>query len=80
MPLAGYINAAAAGHRVNLFRFLSIPPRLPANGRLAQVAIAVHFVNQYLVYLFVAPRIEGVLLHAVIMRDSLPDRMLPARR
>jgi len=47
---------------------------------LAQVAIAVHFVDQYLVYLFVALRIAGVLLHAVIMRDSLPDRMLPARR
>jgi hypothetical protein len=30
------------------------------------------------VYLFVALRIAGVLLHAVIMRDSLRDRMLPA--
>ena len=80
MPLPGYVNAAAAGDRVNRFRFFSIPPRLPANGRLAQVAIAVHFVDQYLVYLFVALRIAGVLLQAVIMRDSLPDRMLPARR
>ena len=78
MPLAGYVNAAVAGHRVSLFRFLSIPPRLPANGRLAQLAIGVHFVDQYLVYLFVALCIAGVLLHAVI--DSLPDRMLPARR
>ena len=34
MLLAGYVNAAAAGYRVNLFRFLSIPPLSPANGRL----------------------------------------------
>jgi len=33
-----------------------------------------------LVYLFVALRIAGVVRHAVIMRHSLPDRMLPARR
>jgi len=43
------------------------------------VAIGVHFVDQYLVYLFVALRIAGILLHAVVMRDSMRDRMLPAR-
>jgi cytochrome b561 len=29
MPLAGYVNAAAAGHAVSLFGVVSIPPLLP---------------------------------------------------
>jgi hypothetical protein len=48
---------------------------MPENGRLAQVATAVHLVGQYLGYLFVALRIAGVLRHAAFMRDSFvgPD-------
>ena len=53
MPLAGYLNAAAAGHAVNFFGIVSIPPLLPENGRLSQVAIAIHLVGQYPLYLFV---------------------------
>jgi cytochrome b561 len=53
---------------------------MPENGRLARVATVVHFVGQYFGYLFVPLRIAGVLRHAAIMRDSPPDRMLPARR
>jgi hypothetical protein len=35
MPIAGLVNAAAAGHSVSLFGVLSIPPLLPENDRLA---------------------------------------------
>ena len=45
MPLAGYLNAAAAGHPVDFFGVLSIPPLLSENGRLSQVAIAIHLVG-----------------------------------
>jgi cytochrome b561 len=49
MPLAGYINAAAAGHRVSLFGLFSILRLIPEGGRLAQAAIAIHLVGQYFV-------------------------------
>lgn len=80
MPLAGYLNAAAASHAVSLFGVLSIPPLLPENGRLSQAAIAVHLVGQYLLYFFVALHIAGALYHGVLRRDGIFDRMLPARR
>ncbi len=80
MPLAGYANAAAAGHAVSLFGLVALPPLLPLNERLSQLAIAVHLVGQYLVYLLVALHIAGALYHAIIRRDDVLDRMLPRRR
>jgi cytochrome b561 len=80
MPLAGYFNAAAAGHSVTLFGVVSIPPLLPENGRLSQAAIAVHLLGQYLLYLFVALHVAGALYHGVLRRDAILDRILPASR
>lgn len=80
MPLAGYVNAAAAGHAVSVFGTFSIPPLLPENTRLSQAAITVHLAGQYLVYLFVALHVGGALLHGLIRRDGVLDRMLPVQR
>jgi cytochrome b561 len=80
MPLAGYVNAAAAGHVVSFFGLLSIPPIIPENDQLSQIAIAVHLAAQYLVYLFIALHVAGALMHGVVKRDGVLDRMLPARR
>ena len=80
MPIAGYVNAAAAGHVVSFFGLFSIPPLLPPNERVSQWAIAVHLAGQYLVYLLVALHVAGGLYHGVIRRDDVLDRMLPRRR
>ena len=66
IPLAGYLNAAAAGHAVDFFGVVSIPPLLPENDRLLQVAIASHLVAQYPLYLFIALHIAGALFHGTI--------------
>ncbi len=80
MPVAGYLNAAAAGHAVNFFGIASIPPLFPENGRLSQVAIAIHLVGQYPLYLFVVLHVTGALFHGAIRRDGVVERMLPVRR
>jgi cytochrome b561 len=80
MPLAGYLDAVAAGHAVNFFGVVSIPPPLPENDRLSQVAIAIHLVGQYPLYLFVALHIAGALFHGAIKRDGIVERILPIRR
>lgn len=80
MPLAGYVNAAAAGHPVSLFGVVAIPPLLPADNRVSQMAIAVHLAGQYAVYAFVALHVAGALYHGVLRRDRVLDRMLPRRR
>ena len=80
MPFAGYLNAAAAGHAVSFFGVVSIPPVLPENDRLSQVAIAIHLVGQYPLYFFVALHVAGALFHGAIRRDEILERMLPIRR
>jgi cytochrome b561 len=80
MPIAGYINAAAAGHSVSLFGLVAIPPLLPEDPRLSQLAIAAHLVGQYLVYLFVALHVAGALFHGIVKRDGVLERMLTRRR
>jgi cytochrome b561 len=80
MPVAGYLNAAAAGHSVDFFGIFPILPLVPENGRLSQVAIAIHLVAQYPLYLFVALHVAGALFHAAFRRDGVVARMLPIRR
>jgi cytochrome b561 len=79
MPLAGYSSAALAGHAVSYFGFFSIPPLLPGNDRLSQVAIAIHLVGQYPLYLFIALHVAGALFHGVIRSDGVIKRMVPMR-
>lgn len=80
MPLAGYVNAAAAGHPVSLFGVAAIPALLPADERVSQIAIAIHLAGQYAVYALVALHVVGALYHGVLRRDRVLDRMLPRRR
>jgi cytochrome b561 len=80
MPLAGYANAAAQGQAVSLFGIISIPPLLPVDERLSQVAIAIHLSGQYLVYLLVAAHVAAALFHGIVRRDGVLERMLPRRR
>jgi cytochrome b561 len=77
MPVAGYLNAAAAGHAVSFFGLFAIPPLLPSDPRLSQIAIAVHLVGQYFVYLFVAAHVVAALYHGLVRRDGVLQRMLP---
>jgi cytochrome b561 len=64
---------------VSFFGIVSIPPQLPENNRLSQVAIAFHLVGQYFLYLFVLLHIADGLMHGVVRRDGVLERMLPSR-
>jgi cytochrome b561 len=77
MPLAGCVNAAAAGHAVSLFGLVLLPPLLPENGRLAQIAVAIHLAGQYLLYFFVLLHVAGAAYHGLVRRDGVFERMLP---
>jgi cytochrome b561 len=80
MPLAGYLNTAAAGHSLSLFGLVTIPPLIAENQRLAQIAIALHLAGQFAVYGFVALHVAAALMHGIIRRDGIFSRMLPATR
>ena len=80
MPLAGYVNAAAAGHSVSFFGIVTIPPLLPESGKLSQIANAAHLIGQFVIYALVAAHVVAALFHRFFRRDGVFERMLPARR
>jgi cytochrome b561 len=80
MPLSGYLNAASAGHSVSLFGLVAIPPLVPENARLSQAAIAVHLLGQFAVYGLVAIHVAAALMHRLVRRNTILERMLPLRR
>ncbi|HEX2150868.1 MAG TPA: cytochrome b [Stellaceae bacterium] len=80
MPLTGFLNAAAAGHPVSFFGLFAIPPLLPEDPRLAQIAVAIHLAGQFVLYALVAIHVAAALTHRFVRRNRILDRMLPLRR
>jgi cytochrome b561 len=80
MPLSGYLNAAAAGHWVSFFGLFAIPPLVPENPRLSQVAAAVHLTGQFVIYALVGVHVAAALMHRFVRRNGILERMLPLRR
>lgn len=80
MPLTGLLNATAAGHPVSFFGLLVIPPLLPQDPGLSQVAVAIHLAGQFAVYALVAIHVAAALTHCFVRRNRILDRMLPLRR
>ncbi len=80
MPLAGLLNAFAAGHSVSFFGLCAIPPLIPEDPRLAQIVFAIHLAGQFAVYALVAIHVAAALTHRFVRRNQILDRMLPLRR
>src|SRR4051812_44026828 len=80
MPLTGFLNAAGAGHPVSFFGLFAIPPFLPEDPLLAQVAVAVHLAGQFVVYALVVIHVVAALTHRFVRRNRILDRMLPLHR
>jgi len=79
MPISGYLILAAAGRPVSFFGLVGIPPLVPESGRLAQAALVLHLSGQFLIYGFVGLHIAAALVHGLIRRDGVFERMLPRR-
>jgi cytochrome b561 len=77
MPLSGYVGLAAAGQAVSLFGVVAVPPLVPESGRLSQAAIALHLTGQFLIYGLVGLHIAAALMHGLVRRDGVLERMLP---
>jgi cytochrome b561 len=79
MPISGYTILAASGRAVSFFGIAAIPPLVPQSGRLAQAAVVLHLLGEFLIYGLVALHVSAALMHAFIRRDGIFERMLPRR-
>jgi cytochrome b561 len=79
MPITGYVSLAAAGVPLRFFGLADLPLLTPESGRLSQVAIALHLAGEFLIYGLVALHIAAALMHGLVRRDGILERMLPPR-
>ena len=79
MPISGYAMLAAAGQAVSFFGLVAIPPLVPQSGQLAQTAVALHLLGEFLIYGLLIVHVGAALVHGFIRRDGIFERMLPRR-
>jgi cytochrome b561 len=74
-PLIGWAMVPAPGQPMVLFGSLHLPAIAPENGTLFANLLRAHIVTAYLLYLTFAVHLAGVLLHTIVIRNGVLDRM-----
>lgn len=78
MPLSGYVGSVAAGRAVTLFNLFTFPSLFSADKELAHIAHLVHGAGQWAVYVLVGMHVLAAGFHALVRKDGMIRRMLPA--
>jgi cytochrome b561 len=66
---------SASGQPIVLFGSLYLPAIAPQNITVFADLLRAHIVAAYLLYLVFAAHLAGVLLHTIVFRDRVLDRM-----
>jgi cytochrome b561 len=74
-PLIGWAMVSASGQPIVLFASLHLPAIAPQNATLFANLLRAHIVAAYLLYLTFAAHLAGVLMHTIVIRDKVLDRM-----
>jgi len=74
-PLIGWAMVSASGQPIVLFGSLYLPAIAPQNITVFADLLRAHIVAAYLLYLVFAAHLAGVLLHTIVIRDRVLDRM-----
>ena len=78
MPLLGWLMMSAYGIKVPVFGLFELPKILPENESLYKVLSKAHQLLGFLMAFIIAAHAGAALMHAVVKRDGVLDRMLPA--
>jgi cytochrome b561 len=76
--LAGWLYASAAGLSVNWFGLVLIPDLMAKNTQLAPLLKALHQGLVALLVLLLIGHVGAAARHALVLRDRVAQRMLPA--
>lgn len=75
LPLVGWGMLSAGHYPIVMFGPVHLPPILPANPALYAILRKTHTILAYLLFLTFLGHLSAVLLHTLIIRDRLLDRM-----
>jgi cytochrome b561 len=80
LPLLGWTAANAYGATPRLLGLIPLPRLVAPDTPFAEAVGAAHKTVAALLLVLIALHVSGALYHALVKRDGVVRRMLPARR
>lgn len=77
MPVAGYIRVKAGGFPIESLDAMGLPSLVARSDTLAETAKTLHYVGGVAIAVVLAMHIGAALLHGVMLRDGVFQRMWP---
>lgn len=77
MAVSGYVRVTTGGFPIESLRALGIPPLLPKNESVAEVAKAIHATARYVLIALILLHVAAAAYHGIIRRDGVFSRMWP---
>lgn len=79
-PLLGWAATSAYPVAISVFWLFTLPPLAPQSEWLSKLLFKAHEVSAILIVLLLVGHVGGALMHRVVKRDGVLDRMLPRRK
>ena len=78
--LLGWAAAPAYPVASSVFWLFTLPPLAPESEALSKLLFKAHEISALLITVVLVAHIGGALMHRLIKRDGVLDRMLPRRK
>ena len=79
-PLLGWAATSAYPVAISVFWLFTLPPLAPESEALSKLLFKAHEISALLITVVLVAHIGGALMHRLIKRDGVLDRMLPRRK
>lgn len=79
-PLLGWAATSAFPVTISIFWLFNLPPLAPQSEALSKVLFKLHEISAIAIVVLLVGHIGGALMHRLIKRDGVMERMLPARK
>jgi cytochrome b561 len=79
-PLLGWAATSAYPVAINVFWLFTLPPLAPQSDWLSKLLFKAHEISAFLIIALLVAHIGGALMHRVVKRDGVMDRMMPRRK
>jgi len=76
-PIVGWLSTDSFRADVSIYGLFTLPHILPQNDTMYKILSWTHFCLGYLMALTLVAHIGGALMHGVVKRDGVLNRMLP---
>jgi cytochrome b561 len=79
-PLLGWAATSAYPVSISVFWLFNLPPLAPESEWLSKLLFKAHEISAILIVVLLAGHVGGALMHRIVKRDGVLDRMLPRRK